>query len=160
MWLRMKGIQNRLLTVRRSWRNLTFEDWWLALRGQISLLRAQLDLRRRPQGHLVRKQRDAGAVTAPNPDELPRARKVARGVTRAAAHGVFTPTCLVQSMAISGLLEAQGIRGGVVRVGVAKRNGKFVAHAWVEFGGVVIGDDASSVELYEPLDELQVTAPH
>lgn len=155
----MKGIQSRLLTVRRNWRTLTFEDWWLALRGQISLLRAQMDLRRRPQGHLVRKHQDNRPSTKANPDELPRARRVAQGVTRAAAHGVFTPTCLVQSMAISSRLENEGIRGGTVRVGVAKRNGKFVAHAWVEFGGVVIGDDASAVERYQPLDELEVTAP-
>ena len=92
------------------------------------------------------------------PGERDRARNVARGITRAARYGVFTPTCLVRSMAIARRFGDEGILGGVVRVGVARRNGQFVAHAWVEFDGEVIGDDASAVDRYEPLDELQLTS--
>jgi hypothetical protein len=98
-------------------------------------------------------------LTTPVTDEARRAaRRVALGVSRAADHGVFTPTCLVRSMAITSRLLREGIEGGTLRVGVARRNGEFVAHAWVEFGGEVIGDDASAVERYEPLDGLQLTS--
>ncbi len=97
--------------------------------------------------------------TRPVTDEARRAaRAVALGVSRAADHGVFTPTCLVKSMAITSRLQREGIEGGILRVGVARRNGEFVAHAWVEFAGDVIGDDASAVERYEPLDGLQLTS--
>jgi len=129
---------------------------WL---GQIALLRALRDVRNRPQGDLVRKDVDASVARPVTPEERARARAVVLGVTRAAAYGLFVPTCLVKSMAISRRLKDAGVAGGVLRVGVARRNGQFVAHAWVELGGEVIGDDAASVERYEPLDDLRVTSP-
>lgn len=96
-------------------------------------------------------------VTHVPEEQLARGRAVALGVSRAARYGLFHPTCLVQSLAITRRLGAERVDGAVVRVGVAKRNGEFVAHAWVELGGEVIGDDASAVERYEPLDELQIS---
>jgi hypothetical protein len=129
---------------------------WL---GQVALLRALRDVRNRPQGDLVRKEVDATAPRPVTPEEQARARAVVLGVSRAATYGLFVPTCLVRSMAISRRLKDAGVLGGVLRVGVARRNGQFVAHAWVELGGEVIGDDAASVERYEPLDDLQVTSP-
>jgi hypothetical protein len=45
----------------------------------------------------------------------------------------------------------------VVRVGVARRAGKFTAHAWVEFAGVVLGDDEDTADRYQSLDELQIS---
>lgn len=129
---------------------------WL---GQVALLRALRDVRDRPHGELTRKH-EATVQHQPVPtNDRARARLVVLGVTRAAAYGLFSPTCLVRSMAITQRLKDEGIAGAVLRVGVARRRGQFVAHAWVELGGEVIGDDASSVERYEPMDGLHVTSP-
>ena len=129
---------------------------WL---GQVALLRALRDVRERPQGELTRKHETAVQPHPVPASDRARARLVVLGVTRAAAYGLFSPTCLVRSMAITQRLKDEGIGGAVLRVGVARRHGQFVAHAWVELGGEVIGDDASSVERYEPMDGLHVTSP-
>lgn len=139
--------------------SLSPADWWRMWLGQVALLRALRDVRDRPQGELTRKHQAAGQPRPVSPSERARARLTVLGVTRAAAYGLFTPTCLVKSMAITRRLEDEGIPGALLRVGVARRNGQFVAHAWVELGGEVIGDDASSVERYEPMDGLHVTSP-
>jgi hypothetical protein len=136
---------------------LTPREIWRAGAGQLALLRARRDVRRRPQGELVHKASAPRVVTHVPEEQLARGRAVALGVSRAARYGLFHPTCLVQSLAITRRLGAERVDGAVVRVGVAKRNGEFVAHAWVELGGEVIGDDASAVERYEPLDELQIS---
>ena len=133
-------------------------DWWRLWLGQVALLRALRDVRNRPQGELVRRESPPGVSPAVTERERQAARAIALGVSRAGSYGLFTPTCLVKSMAITRRLEDEQIAGGVLRVGVARRSGQFVAHAWVEFGGEVIGDDASSVERYQPLDDLQLTS--
>jgi hypothetical protein len=79
------------------------------------------------------------------------ARRVALAVNRAAAFGLFRPRCLARSMALRQLLNEDGIEGAHVRVGVQLTQGRFVAHAWVEYGGEVVGDDPASVSRYAPL---------
>lgn len=155
---RMTDSLRRLRAALLKAASLSGADWWRMWLGQVALLRALRDVRDRPQGELTRKDADAGALLSVTASERARARLVVLGVTRAAAYGMFTPTCLVKSMAITGRLKDAGIAGAVLRVGVARRKGQFVAHAWVELGGEVIGDDASAVERYEPLDGLQVTS--
>ncbi len=155
----MTASLRRLRSVLHRAARLPAADWWSAWLGQVALLRARRDVRSRPQGELVRNDPRPPVFSRPVSEQARRAaRAVALGVSRAAAHGVFTPTCLVKSMAITSRLQREGIEGGILRVGVARRNGEFVAHAWVEFGGDVIGDDASAVEGYEPLDGLQLTS--
>lgn len=138
--------------------HLSSSDLRHALLGQVALLRALRDVRDRPQGSLVKKESLPSPTRSVSEAQRLQAREVARGVSRAARYGLFEPTCLVRSMAIARRLEREGIDGGVVRVGVAKRDGQFVAHAWIEVEGEVIGDDASRVEQYQPLDDLQVTS--
>lgn len=156
---RMTDSLRRLRPALRKAASLSGADWWRMWLGQVALIRALRDVRDRPQGELTRKDAQVAGPHPVSPGERARARLVVLGVTRAAAYGLFTPTCLVKSMAISQRLKDAGISGAVLRVGVARRSGQFVAHAWVELGGEVIGDDASSVERYEPFDGLQVTSP-
>jgi hypothetical protein len=54
-------------------------------------------------------------------------------------------------MALRQLLTRDGIDEARVRVGVQVVGGTFVAHAWVEYGGQVVGDDPASVSRYAPL---------
>lgn len=96
---------------------------------------------------------------APDPpvlDRLEEARRIALAVNRAATFGVFRPKCLVRSMALRRMLNDAGIEGAHVRVGVHLSHGRFIAHAWVEYAGQVVGDDAASVARYVPLTGIQV----
>lgn len=137
-------------------RGLSPRDWWRFLLGQVALLRAYRDVRTRPQGELVNSSSGATPRRVAAPERLDEVRRVVLGVSRASAYGVFTPTCLVRSLAICRRLEEEGIPGGEVKVGVARRNGKFTAHAWVEYAGEVVGDDEGTVERYASFDDLKV----
>ena len=54
------------------------------------------------------------------------------------------------------LLERHGIRGSRVRVGVRMRNGRFAAHAWVEYGDRVLGDNEAHVGSFVELSEVHL----
>jgi hypothetical protein len=114
----------------------------------------------RPEGELTapRGARAAAAAPAvePTPEQRAAAARLALGVTRAAAYGVFRPLCLVRAVALHGLLERHGMPGSEVRVGVRWTEGKFAAHAWVEYGGAVLGDQESHVREFAELEDLQM----
>jgi hypothetical protein len=80
------------------------------------------------------------------------------GIGRAARFGLFRPSCLVRSLALQSMLQARGQHGGVVRVGVRREGGGFVAHAWVELGGVALGEDPAVVRRYVPLSDVKLAA--
>jgi transglutaminase superfamily protein len=126
------------------------------MRAQITLLRAQREMRSLPTGELVREA--ASPTGASVTDRADDARRIARAVNRAAAYGVFRPKCLVRSRALRQLLDSAGIVGAHVRVGVHLSKGQFQAHAWVEYGGQVVGDDPAFVDRFNPITELQVAA--
>ena len=62
-------------------------------------------------------------------------------------------------MALSRMLETRGITGAVVRVGVRRTNGEFLAHAWVELNGETLGDADDHVGTFIPLTNLEVRPP-
>lgn len=65
---------------------------------------------------------------------LPQARAIAR-LEAGVARWIFLPTnCLEQSLVLWWVLKRQGIPGEL-RIGGRKENGRFEAHAWVEFAG-------------------------
>ncbi len=135
-------------------RGLGWRDWKDLLRAQLALARAQRELRSRPTGDMVRE--DPGAEKAPGTDRSRDALRIALAVNRAAEFGLFRPRCLTKSMALRRMLNADGIEGAEVRVGVQLSHGRFVAHAWVEYAGQVVGDDPAAVAQYTPLTGLQV----
>ncbi len=124
------------------------------LRAQLALLRAQLAVWTRPQGRLVRREREASAA----PDELARvtARKLANAVSLVSRRGVFRPNCLVRSLALSRMLERAQVPGWHVRIGVRERTGRFEAHAWVELGAEVLADSSEHVASFEPLADVRL----
>lgn len=87
---------------------------------------------------------------------LSRAEALALAVGRAAEFGVFRPLCLVRAVALNRVLERHGIKGSRVRVGVRMRNGRFAAHAWVEYGDRVLGDNEAHVGSFVELSEVRL----
>ncbi|HEV2130930.1 MAG TPA: lasso peptide biosynthesis B2 protein [Longimicrobiaceae bacterium] len=85
-----------------------------------------------------------------------RAERIALAVGRAAENGIFHPACLVRSIALTRMLEARGIHGSQLRVGVRWEGERFAAHAWVEYGGRVLGDREEHVSGYTPLSDVEV----
>ena len=160
------GLRSLRRTLRRARRQylsalpklirLSRQDLADLLRAQWALLKAQLLVWTRPQGRLTEPVHGSKPL-APNPDrDLDEARRLALAVNRAAAFGVFRPLCLVRAVALGRMLEARGIHGGAIRVGVRMVDGKFAAHAWVEYGEHVLGDTQAHVESFAQLPSLQV----
>ena len=116
---------------------------------------AQLSLWRRPTGSLLATA--AAAADAPTPDERRRAAGLALAVRRAVAYGPMRPLCLGRAIALHRLLERRGLTGSRVRVGVRRDLAKgLAAHAWVEYGGEVLGDDAERVAEYADLADFEL----
>ena len=131
-------------------------SFMLLVRAQGMLVWAWWQVRRRPVGGLVEivapaAERTDGVVKEGS-DALQRA------VGRASRHGLFRPSCLVRALALCRMLESAGHRGAVVRVGVRKEGDGFAAHAWVELGGVAVGEDPAQVRRYVRLTDARLAA--
>jgi len=61
-------------------------------------------------------------------------------------------TCLVRSLTLWAMLMRRGVVTEL-RVGVRRLEGKIEAHAWLEFAGVPINDEASLVGTYSAYDK-------
>ena len=70
-----------------------------------------------------------------------------KGIARAAKGHIFTTEVR---------MERDGMPGGVVRVGVRRREGRMEAHAWVDFAGEILGDHEENVGTFAELSDLQV----
>ncbi len=143
---------------------LSPREWVDLLHAQAALLTAQVLVWTRPTGRLVSHSGSPDAVTSAQPTVEPammdRAQQLGLAVSRAGDYGVFRPLCLVRAVALHRVLEGHRIRGSRIRIGVRMRRGRFGAHAWVEYGGRVIGDDIDHVGSFAELAEVHlVDAP-
>jgi hypothetical protein len=135
--------------------SLGWSEWRDLVRAQVALLQAQWRVRRAPTGTLVKREAsDPSAGTG----DVARARALALAVSRAAEHGIFRPFCLVRAVALQALLDAHGIRGSVVRVGVRRQNARFAAHAWIVWRDEILGDIPEHVAGFTEVDDLSVLA--
>ena len=107
-------------------------------------------------GSLVTNDGAATLVPPAGGEVEPEAIRAALAINRAAAYGLFRPLCLVRSVALSRMLEAGGMHGSRICVGVRRVRGRFAAHAWVEYRGQVLGDKEQHVSTFLPLDDLQL----
>jgi hypothetical protein len=161
-----------LLHPGRKLATLGVAEWRYLLHAQFALLWAQGLVWLRPLGRLVDStpasaanaaatageagvpaERAPAVGAAPVP-EVPR--QLALGVRRAAAYGVFRPLCLARSVALNRLLDRYGYPGSRIRVGVRWVDGKFAAHAWVEYQGQILGDDVEHVNRFADLGDVRV----
>lgn len=124
------------------------------LAAQAFLVLAQLLVWVRPEGRLIARSTAAGAAVPGAPE--PRALRLGRAVERAAEHGLFRPKCLVRALALHRLLEWHGLHGSRICVGVGRTAERFAAHAWVEYGGVVLADRAAHVRRYARLSDFHL----
>lgn len=137
----------------REWRDLLLAQW--------ALWRAQRAVGTRPTGALLAQWSAGGAPSSDaDPLHLPRAREIGDAVRRAALYGVSRPQCLARSIAISDLLEREGIPGAIVRIGVRPADASLSAHAWVEFAGEIVGDSRAHVRGFQLLATAHGAAKH
>lgn len=152
--------------LRKPWRVLnrlakqTPTDWGDLIEAQIALVVAQLLVWTRPVGRFVEDvQLSSPGVQEPlskRSKAWGEAFRTAVAIRRAADHSPLKPKCLVRAVALSRMLENRGIHGSRVRVGVQRKDGQFSAHAWVEVGQRMLGDDARHVESFAQLVDVQV----
>jgi len=144
--------------VLRGLPHLTWRDIVDLGAAQFALVAAQWSVWRRPVGHLIAPPRARGvnSVGHPRAHELQLAMRLARAVTRASRYGVFRPQCLVRALALHQMLERHGVPGSTIRIGVRQTDRAFVAHAWVERDGVVLGDTAANAATFALLTEARM----
>lgn len=70
---------------------------------------------------------------------MSKANITARMVSIASRYGFYRPNCLQRSLVLWWLLRTQGVEGDL-RIGVRKQEGRFEAHAWVEYEGEILND--------------------
>lgn len=144
----------------RKLRGLTASECGDLLRAQIALIAAQLLIWSRPRGRLVfraglgDRDRRGPQPTQPHAEQV--AERLGLAVCRAAAHGLFRPPCLVRALALVRLLESRGIRGSTIHVGVCRSGNRLVAHAWVEYGALLLADQPGHVGGYAELTDMEV----
>lgn len=129
-------------------------DLWSA---QLALIRARILLRTRPRGELLGPS-SASTPVSETSDTVVASQvgRLALAVERAAEHGLFRPTCLVQAVALQRMLTSRGFAGSSVRVGVQLHQGRFLAHAWVDYRGSVLADRTWRVRRFDQLASMDV----
>jgi hypothetical protein len=126
--------------------------------AQLALLRAQAIRWLRPLGELVEiATDDAPAVSCPSSAQTKTCDRLASAISRATRYGIFRPLCLTRAVALSRMLDAHGVVGHHIKVGVRRDRGSFTAHAWVELGHRILGDTTSNTLAYLPLTQLSLT---
>jgi hypothetical protein len=124
-----------------------FQAQWL-------LVWASILLRFAPRGRLLRAPTSPAVAGECTGSEAILAQRLALAVSRAAEHGLFRPACLVRALALDRLLRGRGIDTGQIRIGVRMRAGDFAAHAWVELGDLILGDEEWHVRTFTPVTDL------
>jgi hypothetical protein len=132
-------------------------EWVDLVLAQAALVRAQLVVRTRPMGQLLAPAQPVPTAAAGSDPVTAAVQQLALAVRRAAAHGLFRPTCLIQAIALQHMIQSRGFSGSSVRVGVRWQDGHFLAHAWVDYRGVALAGDAVPVSTFNELDVAQLS---
>src|SRR5262249_47280154 len=126
---------------------------WLFLQALALLPITAVALRligfRRWQSLLARRPPLSAAVAEGDSQTETLTRLVAQSVSRAARFSPYTASCLQRSLVLCWLLRRQGVLSDL-RIGVRRSEGRFEAHAWVEYRGTVLNDPPHVVENYTP----------
>lgn len=87
---------------------------------------------------LVEHQSRPKATRHPTSDDIAAGQHLARLAVIAGRHGLVTATCLRQALLVHGLLRRRGLTP-VLKLGVRRQGALPDMHAWVELGGVALG---------------------
>ena len=139
---------------RRFWR-LSWHRRWLVLQAALLLPVVTVELKtlgiRRYRRVLRSDVSGKGPRQQPvDADRLSRARFAARLVRLCGSYLFSGGYCLQESITVWKLLRLQGINSDL-RIGVRRREGRFEAHAWVEYAGIVISDTQDVSTRFIPL---------
>jgi hypothetical protein len=138
----------------------TPSEWRDLVEAEVAVTVAQLLLWFRPVGKFVTDVADISpGLQEPlsrKSKEWDEALRIAVAVRRAADYSVFKPKCLTRAIALSRMLENRGIKDSRIKVGVRRLDGKFTAHAWLELGQRVLGDDVQHVSSFAQLIDVKV----
>lgn len=78
-------------------------------------------------------------------------------VNTAAAYAPFPMTCLPRALFLWGWLRQYGLPANL-RLGVRKQGGMLLAHAWLEYEGVILNDNPAHVAQYAPFDLVEANS--
>lgn len=134
---------------------LSRNEWTELLLMQGAVLRAQLLVWTRPQGRLVTVSAVPVAPETRGTEIEPAVQRLAVALRRVANYGLVRASCLVRAVALHHALRSRGLMGSSVRVGVRWEDGRFLAHAWVDYRGRVIADQAWLVKTFDELARLE-----
>lgn len=164
-------MRRRLPSRVRKLRSLRGRDLLDILRCQWALLRAQVLVWTRPDGHLLAIDHSSTGTTQGRSFDVARAgestrslpesrlaevRRLSLALSRAARFGLIRPACLVRAVALQSVLEARGLAGSRIRIGVRREGTEFAAHAWVDYHGVVLDDSPGRVGTYREITDARV----
>jgi hypothetical protein len=129
-------------------------DWGDLLAAQTALLRAQLLLWTQRRGALLTPVHTTSTQAANVGEVPPPVGRLALAIARAARHGLFRPSCLVRALALHRMLEARGFHDTSLCIGVRRQAQQLLAHAWVEYRGLVLADEEWLVKQFDELARL------
>ncbi|MBI4014062.1 MAG: lasso peptide biosynthesis B2 protein [Candidatus Rokubacteria bacterium] len=128
----MRTRLRRLRELPRAERLLLVRAWSLFLLAELALRVLSFDRLLAFLRSAAPDRRDHPAAGRPIP-----AARLAWLVEVAGRYAVVPPTCLKSALVLAWLLRRQGV-GTTLRLGVARRGGELLAHAWLEHEGRVI----------------------
>ena len=132
-------------------------EFRLFARALVLLTLTRLALHWMPLTRLKRRVRRAASADRrlPEGQRLPMLR-VLRCTAAAARFMPVSSTCLATAMVVQALLQRHGY-SALMRIGVRRpADGKFAAHAWLEYeGAVIVGGPASVVNEYQVMPGLE-----
>jgi len=113
-----------------------------------------VQLRRRGLAEVLRRAEQSARRQSADtsPDDI---RRIAELVNIGARRAITPATCLTRSVTLIQILKRQGVSADL-RIGLDPSRSPYVAHAWVEYGGVVV-NDAPDVAMRYPAFDLPVT---
>ena len=142
-----------MLSQLRKFLGLTWEMKWLLFESWMTLLAMDLRLRWQPFRHVRRLASAAQVESGPPEAGTGRGEEIERiawCVAAAASYHIVGVRCLARSLALQRLLGRRGIPSRL-RIGVDRRDGSLIAHAWVEHAGRPVADPEALEGRYMPL---------
>jgi hypothetical protein len=146
----------RFLERWRRYRKLPHEDRGFVLRGMVLLSLTMLGLRtmsfRRCKGLIQQFSSQFSPPRHIGPDRQMEVRKrIVSAMNAVERNGPWRPNCLERSLALWWLFQLNAV-DGELHIGGRKSQGRFEAHAWVEWDGQVLNDSMDIHRHYARFD--------